>query len=133
MPNEHILIIDDDADLCEALRLMLEPAGYRVTSCPTGEEGMACLRADRPDLILLDIMLGSPSEGFHIAYRLRKDDAFKTIPIVMVSSIGEKMGMDYARELGSDYMPVEAFLDKPLRAEHVLDVVRKTLDEGVKT
>ncbi|UCE59716.1 MAG: response regulator [Phycisphaerales bacterium] len=127
MAGEHIVIIDDDPDVREALTLMLEPAGYRLTCCSTGPEGTAAIRAEPPDLILLDIMLASPTEGFHLAYELKKDEAIGKIPIIMISAIGQTMGMDYAKELGSDYVPAERFLDKPLRLEIVLEAVQEAL------
>ena len=130
MAGEHIVIIDDDPDVREALTLILEPAGYTLTCCSTGPEGLAAIRANPPDLVLLDIMLASPSEGFHLAYELRRDEAYCNIPIIMISSIGETMGVDYAKELGSDYVPVEKFLDKPLKAQTILAAVKETLAKG---
>ncbi len=127
MAGEHIVIIDDDPDVREALTLMLEPAGYRLTCCSTGPEGTDAIRNDPPDLILLDIMLASPSEGFHLAYELKKDEALSGIPIIMISAIGQTMGMDYAKELGSEYVPAEKFLDKPLKADVVLGAVSEAL------
>ncbi|MBI4717973.1 MAG: response regulator [Planctomycetes bacterium] len=127
MPGEHILVIDDDPDMREALRLILEPAGYRLSACATGPEGLSAIRKEPPDLLLLDVMLASPSEGFHLAYELKNDEVLQRIPIIMISAIGQRMGMDFARELGSDYLPVERFLDKPLKADVVLTAVRQTL------
>lgn len=127
MAQKKILVIDDDPDVGEALRLMLEPAGYQLRVCATGSAGMAALRADPPELILLDIMLASPSEGFHIAYDVRQDDRFAAIPIILISSISETMGIDFERELGTDYVPVERFLSKPLQATTVLAAVKDTL------
>ncbi len=127
MAGEHIIIIDDDPDVREALTLMLEPAGYRLTCCSTGPEGTAAIQAEPPDVILLDIMLASPTEGFHLAYELKKDEAIAKIPIIMISAIGQTMGMDYAKELGSDYVPAEKFLDKPLKVDVVLEAVREAL------
>ncbi|MGD2109986.1 MAG: response regulator [Phycisphaerae bacterium] len=127
MAGEHIVIIDDDPDLREALKLILEPAGYRLTCCATGSDGLATVRDQHPDLVLLDIMLASPSEGFHLAYELKKDDATKDIPIIMISAIGKTMGIDYAKELGSEYVPAEQFLDKPLKAAVVLDAIKAAL------
>ena len=129
MAGESIVIIDDDPDVREALTLILEPAGYRVTCCSTGPEGKEVIRADPPDVVLLDIMLASPSEGFHLAYELRHDEVLRAIPIIMISSIGETMGMDYARELGSEYIAAEMFLDKPLEASTVLNAVKETLSK----
>lgn len=132
MADEHIVIIDDDPDVREALTLMLEPAGYKLTCCSTGPDGTAAIQAEPPDLILLDIMLASPSEGFHLAYELKKDEGLKNIPIIMISAIGQTMGMDYAKELGSDYVPAEKFLDKPLKVETVLAAVTEALTAQAK-
>lgn len=129
MAGERIVVIDDDPDVRDAMALILEPAGYRVTCCSTGPEGKDTVRADPPDLILLDVMLASPSEGFHLAYELRQDESLAQIPIIMISSIGKTMGMDYARELNSDYIAADKFLDKPLEAAVVLDSIREALEK----
>jgi two-component system alkaline phosphatase synthesis response regulator PhoP len=126
---KNILVIDDDPDVQEALKLILEPAGYVATVCSTGQEGLDAVKTNPPDAILLDIMLSSPSEGFHLAYELRRDEGMARIPIIMISSIGETMGMDFAKDLGSEYVPAEKFLEKPLKAATVLDAVREVLGE----
>lgn len=127
MAAARILIIDDDPDICEALALILEPAGYQVIAVSSGPEGMDAIRANPPDLLILDIMLASPSEGFQLAYELRSDDQLKRIPIIMISAIGQTIGMDYAKELGIDSMPADRFLEKPLKAETVLAAAGETL------
>jgi CheY-like chemotaxis protein len=127
MANKTILLIDDDADIHEAVKMILEPAGYQVECALTGPAGLEAARRRAPNLILLDIMLDSPSEGFHLAYELKKDDVLKAVPIVIISSIGKTMGMDYAKELGSDYVPVDQFLDKPFDAATLRSAVQKAL------
>ncbi|MFH0983817.1 MAG: response regulator [Planctomycetota bacterium] len=124
---KHILLIDDDPDIHHAVSAMLESKGFRLTCSLTGPDGVATARRDRPDLILLDIMLSSPSEGFHLAYDLSKDDELKDIPIIMISSIGSMMGMDYARELGTDYVRAEKFLDKPLDTKTLTSAIDEVL------
>jgi CheY-like chemotaxis protein len=122
--GNQIVLIEDDADMREAVRLMLEPEGFEVRGYPTGSEGLEAMRAHPPDLVLLDIMLAEPTEGFHIAYAMRGDEALRDIPIVMISAIGERMGMDFARDLGSEYVPADAFLEKPIEAA----VLRQTIE-----
>jgi CheY-like chemotaxis protein len=124
---KHILVIEDDLDMQHAIRAMLEPEGYRLTCCATGPAGLEVMRRDRPDLVLLDIMLASPTEGLHIAYEMRGDDLLRDIPIVMTSAIGQRMGLDVAREVGSDYVPADAYLEKPLKAAGVRETVRAVL------
>jgi CheY-like chemotaxis protein len=127
MAGAHIVIIDDDPDIRDALMLILESAGYRVTCCATGPEGLAAVRAEATDLILLDIMLTSPSEGFHLAHELRQDEALRRIPIIMISAIGVATALDYAKEADADAVSFERFLDKPLTAATVLQAVAETL------
>ena len=127
MAGKRIVIIDDDPDIRDALTMILDRAGYQLTCCVTGSEGLRAVRANPPDLILLDIMLVSPSEGLHVARELRRDEALGRIPIIMITSYRGALGMDYAKEFGSDYVPPEMVLDKPLTAETVLQAVRGTL------
>jgi DNA-binding response OmpR family regulator len=88
---------------------------------------MAAARQFKPALILLDIMLSSPSEGFHLAYEIRQDPVLKATPIVMISAIGQTMGTDYAKEIGSDYVPAERFIDKPFDAAVLRAAVEEVL------
>jgi len=125
--GKRILLIDDDLDMHTAVKMILEPEGYQVTCCLTGPAGLESMRAERPELVLLDIMLSSPSEGFHVAYEMKEDDTLKDIPVIMISAIGQKTGMDFARELGSDYVQAERFLEKPFDAQTLRDAVKKLL------
>lgn len=126
----HILLIDDDTHIHDAVRMILEPEGYHINCCMTGPAGMAAMRQNPPDLLLLDIMLSSPSEGFHLAYEIRKDEKLKHVPIVVLSAIGQTMGMSFAREVGTEYLPVERFLEKPFDASALREAVRQALTEG---
>ena len=123
--NKRILLIDDDPDMHEAIKMILEPVGYAVTCCLTGSCGLEKMRNSPPDLVLLDIMLSSPLEGFQVAYEIRQEPAWASIPIVLISAIGRSLGKGFAREYGSEYVPPEAFLDKPLEAR----TLRETVDQ----
>ncbi len=127
--GKHIVLIEDDPDMHEVIKMILEPQGFRITCCSTGPEGLETVRQTPPDLILLDIMLSSPSEGFHVSYDIKQDEALAKIPIIMISAIGETMGMDFAKELGSQYVQAEAFLEKPLDAAKLRETVAKVLGE----
>lgn len=125
--GKNILLIDDDADMHVAVKAILEAEGYRVRCCLTGPSGLEELRREPPDLVLLDIMLSSPTEGFHLAYEMKNDEFLGEIPIVMISAIGEKTGMDFAKELGSDYVKADRFLEKPLDAATLRNAVKGAL------
>ena len=127
----RVLIIEDDPDMHDVVQTVLGSESYELISCYTGPEGMAAARTpgQTPNLILLDIMLSSPSEGFHLAYELKQDEVLKDVPIIMISSIGKTMGLDYAQELGSDYVKAERFLDKPFDAKTLREAVTELLAE----
>lgn len=126
----HILLVDDDPDMHDIIRMILEPVGYRVTTCRTGPAGMALLQRDPPSLLLLDIMLATPSEGLEIAQKIKQDPALNQTPIIMISSVGHASGIDYAQELGTDKVPAEMFLEKPLDARKLRDAVHSLVNRN---
>ncbi len=123
----RIVLIDDDPDMHHAVRLMLEPAGHRVDCYLTGSAGLAAIREAPPDLILLDIMLASPTEGIELAVTLRQDPRLASIPIVMISSVDPDVARDLARQAGVDDLPADRFLEKPLTPTGLIEAVRETL------
>ena len=113
---KRILVVDDDPDLREATEIILSGAGYDVSLAASAAEAMARLQGDKVDAILLDVMMETETEGFHLAYNLRQDDKYKKIPILMLTCIEEKTGEVLDPEKAGDFLPVEAFLRKPLDA-----------------
>ena len=122
------MLIDDDPDMQYAIRFILEPRGYQVACQPTGVGGLEAIRRQPPDVILLDVVLASPCEGLELAAKLGEDAQLAQIPIIMISAIGQTMGLDFARELGSDYMPANQFLEKPIEAATLREAVQKALE-----
>lgn len=127
--DQRILVIDDDPDMHEALRLILEPAGFEVTCCATGSAGLAAMRRDPPDLVLLDIMLASPAEGFHLAHEVKCDAQLKAIPVIMISALGDSLEQGFAEETGDDSLAIEAFINKPFQATTILEKVSGVLEK----
>ena len=92
MAEKTILVIDDDIDLVEIIRVTLENEGFAVIDAQNGERGLAKAREKAPDLILLDVMMGRVDEGFQVAYQLRGDAATKEIPILMLTAVATRPG-----------------------------------------
>jgi len=116
---KRILIVDDDVDFRQATELILAGAGYEVVQAANGREAEEKLQTESIDLILLDVMMETETEGFHLAYKLRKDDKLKDIPIVILTCIEEKTGEVLELEKSGDYLPVDAFLRKPVEADEM--------------
>jgi len=113
---KRILVVDDDPDLREATEIILSGAGYEVFLAAGAAEALKQLQAQKIDLILLDVMMETETEGFHLAYQIRQDSRLKDIPIVMLTCIEEKTGEMLEPEKAGDFLPVQAFLRKPLDA-----------------
>ncbi len=113
MPKK-ILIIDDDIDLVEAMRLTLENAGFEVIDAQDGQKGLQKAKTENPDLVILDVMMGTQDEGFHIAYQMRQDEQLKGIPIIMLTAVGQETGFHFDKEKDEDFLPVEEFIEKPV-------------------
>jgi CheY-like chemotaxis protein len=128
-----ILIIDDDADMVLATRLCLQGAGYEVIDAPNGTQGLEMIQSERPDLIILDVMMDSMTEGFQVALKLRGPDpeseyaAFRHIPIVMLTALHSTTRMRFGPE--QDYLPVDDFIDKPIDPDDLLAKVERLLKQ----
>lgn len=128
MASSRILIIDDDQDLTSALQTVLETNQYSVRVANNPDEGMEKLNAEKPDLIILDVMMNTWQDGFDMARNLKKDDQFKAIPILMLTGVEDKTGLEFKSEAGDEeWLPVEAFLDKPVEPATLLGEVKKLL------
>jgi len=124
---KKVLIIDDDFDLVEAMRITLEAAAYEVIDAQDGEHGLEKITTDQPDLIILDVMMASMDEGFHVAYKIRENDDIKDIPIVMLTAVGNQTGFNFDPEKDADFLPVNAFLEKPVNPKKLVDVVHHNI------
>jgi len=131
MTKKTILVIDDDIDLVEIIRVTLENEGFGVIDAQSGERGLEKARAENPALILLDVMMGSVDEGFQVAYELRNNDATKEIPILMLTAVADQTGFDFNPSKDQDFLPVDEFLEKPISPRKLVDMVRKHLPTSV--
>jgi CheY-like chemotaxis protein len=127
MSERTVLIIDDDIDLVEIIRVTLEREKLRVIDAQNGERGFALAREQRPDLILLDVMMGTVDEGFQVAYRLRSDPLTKDTPIIMLSAVGERTGFSFDKGKDAEFLPVNEFIEKPISPRKLVDLVRRHL------
>lgn len=105
-----ILIVDDDPDILEAGRLVLESAGHAVRCAASRAEGMASIRESQPDLLILDVMMEEPDDGLTMAQDLRRE-GFRR-PILMLTSLAKVTGYRYGKQEG--LVPVDDFQEKPM-------------------
>jgi CheY-like chemotaxis protein len=131
MANEKILIIDDDPDLVEVVRLTLQASGFQVFSAAGGAEGLQKVKEIDPDLIILDVMMDYTTEGFQVSLELRSPDPaseyadYRDIPILMLTAIHSTTPLRFGPE--QDYLPVDGFVEKPLEPADLVKKVEELL------
>ena len=124
---KKIIIIDDDIDLVEAMRITLESADFEVIDAQDGIKGLEKIRAENPDLIILDVMMGAQDEGFFVAYEIRKDPSIADIPIIMLTAVGQETGFKFNKEKDEEFLPVNEFLEKPVDPDNLVELVKTNL------
>ncbi len=126
--QRKILIIDDDPDVVSAVTALLEAENFAVIAAQTGMEGLERVRLDKPDLILLDLMIESHDTGFNIAKDLKGDPATRDIPIIMVSAVKQKTGYGFEQTRDGHWMKTNAFLEKPYVPKKVIATINELLN-----
>ena len=120
-----VLIVDDDTDVVEAGKLILEKAGYEVSSAGSREEGLTAVEGFQPDLVILDVMMEQPDNGIAMAQKLRRD-GFKK-PILMLTSVGKASGLRIGKD--DDLVPVDDFQEKPIEPAKLVEKVKDLLSK----
>ena len=121
---KKILLVDDDKDFVESTRTLLEEE-YEVVVAYDGDEGIAKAKEEKPDLIILDVIMSSILDGLNVSQQLQNDPEHKDIPIVMVTSIANT---DYAALFPTDeYVHIDAFMTKPVAPDQLLHQVDRLL------
>jgi CheY-like chemotaxis protein len=122
-----ILIIDDDPDIIYVTRMYLGENGHEVIDAKNGMEGLEKIKEEHPDLIILDVMMDTATEGFQLALKLRNPDPksewaeYSKIPILMLTAIHSTTPLRFEPDI--DYLPVELFVDKPIDPEDLQNKV----------
>jgi DNA-binding response OmpR family regulator len=126
--SAKVLVIDDDPDIVDALYVLLESEGYEVVSASDGEEGLARIKEENPDLIILDLLMPK-LDGYGVCKTLQDPrwSRWKDIPIVVLTSVREEASQRrYELETGMR-MDVDDYVEKPIDPDVVIDRVRKIL------
>ncbi len=119
-----ILLVDDDPDFLEATRLVLESKPYQVIMALDGDEGLRKAREERPDLILLDVIM-PVEDGFTVAERLKQDPQLSEIPILMLTSFSERVTETSIAQSRGLTLEAEDYIDKPVSPEELLKRVER--------
>lgn len=125
--KNKILVVDDDEDFVEATKMVLESQGYEVSVAHDGASGIEKAKADRPDLMLLDVMMATQSEGFDVARKIPQTPELQDLPVLLVTGIRDAMKVKFKFEPDETWLPVERVLEKPAKPEVLLEEVKRAL------
>ena len=108
MEKSKILVVDDEPDIVETVSFMLQARNFDVITASDGLEGLAKVRTENPDLILLDIMM-PVMDGYEVCIKLKKDKDTQSIPVIMLTARGENEAVIRAHKSGADDYIVKPF------------------------
>ncbi|MHC4193064.1 MAG: response regulator [Planctomycetota bacterium] len=130
MANGKILVVDDDQDIRDSLQAILEARQYAAVTAADKTEGMQKVKSEKPDLLILDVMMTSWQDGFEMARELKKDPESKDIPILMLTGVRDQTGIDFKATAGDPtWCPVDGFLEKPVQPDILLSEVERLLSK----
>jgi CheY-like chemotaxis protein len=128
-PKKSILIVDDEPDAIEFVKAVLSDIGeFHIISAKDGKEGINKAVTDKPDLIILDVIMPG-MDGFLVFHELRNSKETKDIPVIMLTGVADKVGIKFMKEDMKNYTgaePIE-YIEKPLDPANLEQVVRKAL------
>lgn len=132
--KQRILVVDDDVQVVDTLETLLQSVGYETFHAYRSDEGMELARTIKPDLMLLDVMFSGPPtpDGFETSRLIHDDPDLRNIPVIILSGIKTVLGINF--DVGPDdtWMPVKAFLEKPVRPAKLLREIEKVLGPRVQ-
>ena len=125
MALAKILVVDDDPDFVEIIRMVLEKADYDVVEASSGDQALRQINQEKPDLMLLDVMMATVTDGLDLTEQLRDDPVLSHLPVIIVSSMADTphsglVSMDAA-------IHMEAWISKPVDPKRLLELVSKAL------
>lgn len=122
-----VLLIDDDLGFIKLTSRALEASGYEVEAAYNADEGFTKVEHGRPDIVVLDLIMERHDSGFILAKRLRDHPAYKNIPIIMVTAVGEKTGFRFCMENDGHWMNVDDYVEKPVEPDDLVKRIETLL------
>jgi len=126
---KNILVVDDDRDLANSIKAYFEARGYGVRMAHNGADGMKEIERQRPDVLVLDIMMDTDADGFNLAFRLKNDDANRDIPIIILSGFTDhlnKKSKSFEFVMDRDW-PAAEYIKKPASLANIGEAVERLI------
>jgi len=120
-----VLMIDDDVDLVEMNKVVLEQKGHQVRAAYSGGEAIEALKAERPDVVVLDVMMETTTAGFEVARHIQ--DNYPGLPTILLTGVHEATGVAYRFTPDETWLPVLEVIDKPFAPAKLAEEIEKIL------
>jgi CheY-like chemotaxis protein len=128
MGAKKILIIDDNPDFLFTMETFLKRSGFSTLTAEDGKKGIEIAQKERPDLVLLDVMMETLYSGFEVCKRLKTEPHLKDIPVIGISGMADELGVRYEKERDQEYFNPDAFFDKPVDKQKLLAKIKEFLN-----
>jgi CheY-like chemotaxis protein len=127
--SPKILFVDDDRDFLAAQTAFFGGRGYEVVTVDRVEGALEKISQERPDVIVLDLMMEHYDSGFVLGRKIRQDPAMSNVPIIMLSGVASETGHKFAGDTAAlkDWIKLDGFLDKPVTGRQLIKVVEEKL------
>lgn len=133
MAENKILIVDDDKELTNMQKIVLENKGYQIIVSNDPQSGFEKLEKEKPDLVILDVMMEGKAAGFIFSRKMRKERRFDNIPILMLTGMRKDTGFFFPGETKNNvFLPVDEFVEKPVEPDVLIEKVEKLLKKVSK-
>lgn len=127
---QTVLIVDDDPDFVESNRDLLEAYGYRVLAAHDGAAGLELARKEKPDIMILDVMMATQTEGFEVARKIPQTPELQGLPVLLVTGVTKDLHLPFGFEPDATWLPVQRVLEKPIAPARLLAEIEKVLGQA---
>lgn len=129
MSRKKIVIVDDDVAFVESNKDLLEAFGYEVYTAHDGQSGLAMAKKVRPDLMILDVMMASETEGFEVARKVPESPELKNTRVVLITGVTHALNLQYPLQPDSTWLPVDRVLEKPIAPDRLIAELERVLKQ----
>lgn len=125
--KKKILIVDDDRDFVESNKDLLQANGYEVFVAYDGASGLELAKKVRPDLMILDVMMATTTEGFEVSRKIPETPELRGLPVLLVTGIRKALHLPFGFEPDETWLPVDSVFEKPIEPARLLEEIRKRI------
>ena len=125
--KKRILIVDDDVEYVESNKELLESGGYEVLTAHNGNDGLALAKKHKPDLMILDVMMATNTEGFEVARKIPNSPELKGMHVLLITGVRREMSLPFKVHPDETWLPVDKVFEKPIEPQFLLDEIKKRI------